>query len=309
MKIATQNIEFLFDEGTHSHSGKEWHYTKELVDARVEYFAKLFSKLNADIVLLQEIASENVIQRIIEQSGIPYAYFFATPDGNGVGNVVLYKDREAVCETIPALTPLPVFVEGDKDVLGSRMWSRRDFVHLETAWKGKKLHVIGIHIKANFLMPEKNGNGEAHPMTTQITAADGLIRSEVFRFAQAKKARELVDTIFAADPDAAVIIAGDFNAEENYAAYRIIQGVIKDAPDTLIEAGLNIEPEKRFSSLTTTLGRKRLIDHMLISKNLQTHISNVQILNENISALTEKNVAPTPTLIGTDHAAITIELV
>ena len=307
MKIATHNIEFLFEEGTHIHSGKEWNYTKELVEARIDHFSRLFSEINADILLLQEIASKSVIERIIAKTGIDYSYFFATPDQNGVGNVVLYKQKDAACESIPALTSMPVFVEGDADVLGSRIWSRRDFVHMEMMWNGKKLHIVGVHVKANFLMPEKNIAGEVHPMKTQITAADGLIRSEVFRFSQAKKLRELIDTFFATDLDASVIIGGDYNAEENYAVYRIIQGVIKNAPDTLIKAGAKIEREKRFSSLSKTLGRKRLLDHFLISKNLEPHLTNVQILNDNISE--NKNIAPNPDLVGSDHAPIVIELI
>lgn len=306
MKIATHNIEFLFEEGIHTHSGKEWSYTKELVEARIEHFSKLFSEINADIILLQEIASKSVIERIIARTGIDYSYFFAAPDQNGVGNVVLYKQKDAVCESIPALTSLPVFVEGDADVLGSRVWSRRDFVHMEVMWNGKKLHIVDIHIKANFLMPEKTAAGEAKPMTTQITAADGLIRSEAFRFSQAKKLRELIDTFFAVDPDASVIVGGDYNAEENYAVYRIIRGVVNDAPDTLIEAGAKMEQEKRFSSLSRTLGRKRLLDHFLISKSLEPHLADVQILNDNISE--EKNIAPNLNLVGSDHAPVVIEL-
>lgn len=306
MKIATHNLEFLFEEGVHAHSGKEWNYTKELVQARIDHFSKLFSEINADILLLQEVASKSVIERIIEKTGTAYSYFFATPDQNGVGNVVLYKQKDAVCESIPALTSLPVFVEGDTDVIGSRIWSRRDFVHMETTWRGKKLHVVGVHIKANFLMPEKNTTGEAHSMKTQITAADGLIRSEVFRFSQAKRLRELIDTFFTADPDASVVVAGDYNAEENYAVYRIIRGVISDNPDTLIATSEKVEEEKRFSSLSTTLGRKRLLDHILISKNLETNLIDVQILNKNISE--NKNVAPNPALVGSDHAPVIIEL-
>lgn len=306
MKIATHNIEFLFEEGTHNHSGKEWNYSKELVEARIEHFAKLFSEINADILLLQEIASKSVIERIIAKSGVGYSYFFAAPDQNGVGNVVLYKEKDAVCKSIPVVAPLPVFIEGDNDTLGSRIWSRRDFVHLETEWNGKKLHAIGIHIKANFIMPEKSTNGEIRSMDTQIRAADGLIRSEVFRFSQAKRLRQLIDSLLVEDPEAYIVIGGDFNSEENYATFRIIQGVIKNAPDTLVEAGLDIEPEKRFSSLSTTLGRKRLLDHFLISKNLEPHVSNMRILNENIP--TEKNVAPVPTLVGTDHAPVVMEL-
>lgn len=306
MKIATHNLEFLFEEGVRAHSGKEWNYTKELVEARIDHFSKLFSEINADILLLQEVASKSVIERIIEKTGIEYFYFFATPDQNGIGNVVLYKQKDATCESIPAMTALPVFVEGDTDVMGSRIWSRRDFVHMETTWQGKKLHVVGVHVKANFLMPEKNMAGEAHPMKTQSTAADGLIRSEVFRFSQAKRLREVIDAFFIADPDASVVIGGDYNAEENYAVYRIIRGVISDNPDALSATSEKVEEGKRFSSLSATLGRKRLLDHILISKNLEKNLANVQILNENISE--NKNTAPNPVLVGSDHAPVIIEL-
>jgi endonuclease/exonuclease/phosphatase family metal-dependent hydrolase len=306
MKIVTHNVEFLFEEGIFDHSGHTWNYTKEIVEARINYFSKLFSEINADILLLQEIASKSVIERIIARTGIDYSYFFATPDQNGVGNVALYKQKDAICESVPALTSLPVFIEGDADVVGSRIWSRRDFVRMEMMWSGKKLHIVGVHVKADFLMPEKNATGEAKPMTTQITAADGLIRSEVFRFSQAKKLRELINTFFVTDPDASVIVGGDYNAEENSTIYRIIRGVINDAPDTLIEVGATTEQEKRFSSLSTTLGRKRMIDHILISKNLEPHLVSVQILNDNISG--NKNIAPNPTMVGSDHAPIVLEL-
>ena len=155
-------------------------------------------------------------------------------------------------------------------------------------------------------MPEKTAAGEAKPMTTQITAADGLIRSEAFRFSQAKKLRELIDTFFAVDPDASVIVGGDYNAEENYAVYRIIRGVVNDAPRYSYRSGRKMEQEKRFSSLSRTLGRKRLLDHFLISKSLEPHLADVQILNDNISE--EKNIAPNLNLVGSDHAPVVIEL-
>lgn len=305
MKIATHNIEFLFEEGVHTHSGKEWSYTKELVEARIDHFSKLFSEINADIILLQEIASKSVIERIIKRTRIDYSYFFATPDQNGVGNVVLYKQKDAICESIPAVSALPVFVEGDVDTIGPRIWSRRDFVHMKTTWQGKKLHVFGIHIKSNFLMAEKSKTGEAYPMTTQIAVADGIIRSEVFRFSQARKLREVIDGIFSSEPDASVIVGGDFNAEEYNSAFRIIRGDIKEAADSLVVTNQTIAKENRFS-VPTNRDRLRLIDHILISKNLEPHLSGTQILNKNIS--TNKNVAPTPTLVGSDHAPIVIEL-
>jgi len=65
MKIATFNVEFLFDEGEHKHSGKTWTYSKEYVNARIEYLAKIFSEIDADVLFLQEVASTSMIEKII----------------------------------------------------------------------------------------------------------------------------------------------------------------------------------------------------------------------------------------------------
>lgn len=117
MKIATHNLLFLFNEGTHSHSGEEWVYSCELVEARIAHFGGLFAEIDADVVFLQELASESVLKRIIERSGIAYSYFLAEPDVNGVGNAVMYKGK-CECFSIPATSALPVFVKGDTDALG-----------------------------------------------------------------------------------------------------------------------------------------------------------------------------------------------
>lgn len=304
MKIATYNTNFLFDEGIHNHSGKDWNYTDELIAARIEYFAKLVPELDADVVLLEEIAAQSVIERIIAGSGIDYAYYLATPDASGVGNAVLYKDRGASTDSIPAISSLPVFVAGDVDTIGPRIWSRRDFVHLTTAYNGQPLHLLGIHIKSNFLMAEKTASGEDQPMESQAALADGLIRSELFRFAQAKKVREVIDGIFASEPEAYIVVGGDFNAEETNSVYRMIRGLNKKAPTTLAATNQDISPDQRFSLLGSD--RNWLVDHLLVSQNLAGSVVNAEILTDKISDV--KNVAPDPTLIASDHAPVVIEL-
>lgn len=306
MIIATHNVEFLFGIGTHVHSGQQWEYSKELVGARIEHFAKLFSQINADILLLQEVASKTVIEEIIRKSGIGYSYFFANPDNVGVGNVVLYKEKPLTYETIPAVSSLPVFVAGDSDILGSRIWPRRDFVHLETNFKGKTMHVLGVHIKSNFLMPQKSSDGTVLSMDDQISSADGLIRSEMFRYSQAKKLREVIDSLFSSDPKAMIVVAGDYNAEVNDSVYRIIKGVIADRPNSLFATSSRIDKNRRFSMAAADSKPSRLVDHILVSKNIESSIVGVQILNSDIRA--NNNTAPIPTSIASDHAPIVIEL-
>ncbi|MDP3989512.1 MAG: hypothetical protein Q8P93_04750 [bacterium] len=277
------------------HSGKEWTYTPLFIEKRIEYFAEKFKDIDADILLLQEVASEDMIQRIISRCAIPYKYFFATP-ANNVGNVVLYKDEDAVCGTIPAKTVLPVFVEGDCDVLGERMWSRRDFVYIKSTYNNKPLYCIGIHIKANFMVALKTIEGENYPIETQLDGADSVIRSEYFRFSQAKKVREVVGGILKEDPDAYVMVGGDFNAPEFNSVFRIIRGAHKDEPDALLSA----------VTQNTHAGGHFLVDHLLFSKSMEAMVDRVQVLDGDL--VDHKHTPDNIWYPGSDHPPVVLDL-
>jgi len=301
MKVITQNLEFLFDSGIHTHSGKEWTNSYEFVQARVGYFSEFFKNENADIVFLQELASEDVLKRIIENCGIDYSYFIATPDQNGVGNAILLKAKDATFESIPSVASIPVFVTGDKDAIGPRLWARRDFAYVKTSYESKPLHLLGLHLKSNFAMPEQSLEGVAVPMDTQIGFADGMIRSELFRASQAKKAREMIDEFFKEDPDAQVIVAGDFNTQPSNPIFRMIQGGVNKFPDSLISTAKLIPEARRYSIV---IGEdKYLADHILVSKSLQQRIGSVAVRNESL----RKGESGEPK-VESDHAAVVLEL-
>jgi endonuclease/exonuclease/phosphatase family metal-dependent hydrolase len=304
MKIATYNLSFLYGEGVHKYSGKDYMFDADFVEKRIDYFSKEFTKINADILFLQELGSEEVLKRIIEKMNQKYEYFIAEPDVNGVGNAVLYKIDNCVCESVSAKADLPVFITGDQDVLGSRMYSRRDFIHLKTMYYGKPIHFLGIHIKSNFLVPEKNIDGSEKPMDTQSLVADGRIRSEIFRFSQARKVRELTDRFFTDDSSVSVVVLGDFNSQPRSPVIKIIQGEIKNNPDYLITITDRIPEEKRFSMVGSEY--HSLIDHILISRNLEQSISGLEILNENLLNRTKNNESPF--IVESDHAPIILHL-
>jgi endonuclease/exonuclease/phosphatase family metal-dependent hydrolase len=304
MKIATHNVEFLFDEGEHEHSGQKWNYTPEYVEARIAHLSKLFAEIDADILFLQEVGSKSMLDRIVKRSGLPYSVFCAVPGNYGVGNAVLYKPKDCVCDSIPATTSLPVFFEGDKDTIGARVWSRRDFVRVKTNYDGKPLHLIGLHIKSGFSMGLKRKDNTDYPMETQMEKADGLIRSEFFRFTQARKVRQVVDELFTADPNAAIIVTGDFNSDEKFVPFRIIRGEAKTAPDALFSAAHKVPEAERFTGLRK--GKGLLIDHILYSKVLEPKVLSTKIFNKNLGE--HKNLPPTPTFVESDHAPILVEL-
>lgn len=305
MKIATFNVEFLFDEGEHRHSGKKWLYKPEYVSARVEHLAKVIKEIDADILFLQEVASESALKKIIEKTGINYLHFLAIPDNRSVGNAVLYKSTDCKVESVPAITNFPVMVEGDVDVIGLRLHSRRAFVHLTTSYKNKPLHLFGLHLNSRFFIHFQSMKDRTPlPIETQIEAADGLIRSEIFRSIQAKKMRQEIDKLFSEDKDALIGVMGDFNCIERDTPLRIIQGEFATKEDALVSPAVNIPTEKKYSFVGEH--GKKLIDFILISRSLESSVKSFKILNENLSF--HSNQAPTPTFIESDHAPIVMEI-
>lgn len=286
MRIGTYNLKFLFDEGKRLHSGKECTFTADFVEKRFAFFAKQFDMLNADILFLQELGDESALQKILKQTKDAYAYFIAEPDKYGVGNAVIYKNNfECVCSSVPTNAKLPVFNEKDEDTLGARMWSRRDYVKLETTYQDKPLVLFGVHIKSRFLMYKEGASFPESPETlTQVDVADAIIRSEMFRLSQAKKIRELVDEVFGKNLDTQVVVLGDLNTIESSEMFKIIVGKLKDRKDTLVHI---------FGSDT--------VDHILISKLLESQVIGKTIFNESV-------MPENPDSIGSDHAPLIVDL-
>lgn len=305
MKIATFNVEFLFDEGEHIHSGKTWSYSPEYISARVDHLANVISSIDADFLFLQEVASASMIEKIIKKSGIDYSYFLATPDNRSVGNAVIYKPTDCIVESIPAVTQFPVMVEGDTDLIGPKLHSRRAFVHLITTYNGKPLHLFGLHLNSKFVINLLSKNNRTPlPIETQMDAADGLIRSEIFRAVQARKMRQVIDKLVSEDKDAQIVVMGDFNSIERDVPLRIIQGEFEKLPDALVSPAGQIPIENRYSFIGDQ--GKKLIDYILITKNLETSMKSFKILNGGLSH--HSNKPPAPTFIESDHAPLVLEI-
>jgi exonuclease III len=284
MKFGTYNLQFLFDEGVRLHSGKEHVFTKEFVNERFAYFAEKFDELDTDILFLQELGDESALKKVLERTRNKYSYFIATPDKYGVGNAVIYKEGiDCECFSVPTNTSLPVFDEEDEDVLGKRIWSRRDYVRVNTDYDGKPFSLMGVHIKARFMM-YKGGSSfpESQESLTQVEAADATIRSEMFRLSQGKRIREEVDEILS--PDTHVAVVGDFNTRRDTDLFKLIRGRLKDKEGYLVDM---LEHDG--------------IDHVLVSQSLEGSVVEVKRYEELVQE-------SGPEAIGSDHAPIVVTL-
>jgi endonuclease/exonuclease/phosphatase family metal-dependent hydrolase len=309
MKIGTFNLRDLFDEGTHSFyfSAGQFTYAADFVQKRIDSFSRTIRELDSDILFLQEVASEKVLARIIEQTKLGYSHFIAKPDRRGIANAVLFRVPNCSCVSVPPAGPLPVFIEGDEDSYGTHIASdsRREFIRLETTYRGLPLTAIGVHLKSAVGVAKKDRNGQPLAVVTQLDAADGLIRATLFKLSQVRRLREIVDSVFVREGDAAqVVVLGDFNALEDTYALRIVRGELKGSLTALSNACDDVPERKRFSHIKK--GRKRLIDHILVSKSIEQSVRSVKILNAKLHDQTNEKEAPL--LVESDHAPIVMEL-
>lgn len=92
---------------------------------------------------------------------------------------------------------------------------------------------------------------------------------------QALEVRRLVDRILDADPNAAIVVAGDFNAAPDEVPVLAIRGDVEDtgngdlAGRVLVPVEQTIPEPSRYTLFHH--GRGLLLDHMLVTRNLLAH--------------------------------------
>lgn len=103
---------------------------------------------------------------------------------------------------------------------------------------------------------------------------------------QALETRILVDQLFDADPAAKIIVCGDFNAHPNEVPVEAIAGRVENTGNAdllgrvLIPCEATIPEPSRFTYIHQ--GQKRLLDHMLISRELLRNYRGAEIHNETL---------------------------
>jgi predicted extracellular nuclease len=114
--------------------------------------------------------------------------------------------------------------------------------------------------------------------------AEGFFVSSLKRMSQALEVRWLVDQILDDDPDAWIIVAGDFNAEPTAVPVLAIRGDVEStgngdlAGRVLVPIEQTIPEPSRFTLLYQ--GRGEMIDHMLVTRSMLAYYRGSEIHNE-----------------------------
>jgi endonuclease/exonuclease/phosphatase family metal-dependent hydrolase len=149
---------------------------------------------------------------------------------------------------------------------------------------GPVLHVVNVHLRAPRAAFVAGQKSDSQTWRSMSGWAEGFFLAAVKRAGQALEVRLLVDRLFDADPDALIVVCGDFNADVHEVPVRTIRGDEEDAGNphlaarTLVPVERSLADSRRFSVVHH--GRPQMLDHLLVSRPLLAWYRSVEIHNE-----------------------------
>ncbi len=183
--------------------------------------------------------------------------------------------------TYPMITSSPEakpikHVEWDRPLL----YAQIDIGEMQT------LHVINLHLRAPLAVPIEGQKTQDGIWKTIKGWSEGYFLAAVKRSGQAVETRLLIEKIFEQEPQAQLLVCGDFNATEHEVPTRILRGGESDTNNsqlsqyTLIPLERSLPQAQRFSVIHH--GRKQMLDHFLVSRQQLGAYHHMEIHNESL---------------------------
>jgi endonuclease/exonuclease/phosphatase family metal-dependent hydrolase len=324
--VATFNVKDLLDESVPPLS-EDPEAARRLYRAKLDAIAPMVRRLDADVIAFQEVSSARVLDDLKAllpaHNGRPHGGYHAaiagSADRRGIACGVLSRFPViATCDHRPRDLEFPAFRAGDaRPFPETRVHAHRGVLEAQLAMPdGSKLVLLDLHLKSNLPIPLEDEQMQPVPFDGHHAHAEGLVRSLVTRVAEALFVRKLVDAWIDADPNVALIVAGDFNDTEQSVVVRAVTGdlvlgaaqggTVREgdafAGRALIPCARAIPPEQRYS--IAFRGSVAQIDHLLVSRALYARFVKAKFFNE---TLLEDLAAQGPGGVGSlasDHAPL-----
>jgi len=171
------------------------------------------------------------------------------------------------------------------DVAAIAVGVERPILHVEVdLGGGQPLHLINVHLKSKIPTDIPGQKIDNFTWRTADAWAEGAFLSSMKRMSQALEVRRLVDQILDGDPDARIVVAGDFNATPDEVPVLAIRGDVEDtgngdlAGRVLVPIEHTIPEPSRYTLFHQ--GKGQMLDHMLITRNLLAVYRGTEIHNE-----------------------------
>ena len=304
LRIATFNLESLDDEDF------------PLFEQRAAVLRDRLERLDADLLCLQEVNAQRsakgepralrALTRLLE--GTRYAGFHLATGTDHLAdrhNLVVASrwpvaaSRLLKHDLVPPPAVRMVTAKPPPTEAEPVSWDR-PVLHAEiTLPGGRTLHAFDLHLRAPLAAPVPGQKQAALSWASVGGWAEGFFLAAIKRAGQAFETRLAVERLFDADPQALVVVAGDYNAEDRQTPVRIIRGDLGDtgneglAARALVPLELAVPEKKRFTVLYE--GQASMLDHLLVSKGLLGWFRAVEVHNERLGEEEE---------LDSDHAPV-----
>lgn len=274
------------------------------LDDRIAVLRPQLERLGADILCLQEVNGQHrpgapertldALDRLV--TGTPYAGFFRAATmrpGGGVADVhnlvtlsrwPLRDVRQLQNDLVPALDYRLLTAEPPVEEGISLRFDRPILIADVDLAPGPVVTVVNVHLRAPLAAPIP-GQKEAPFVWKSVAGwAEGYALSAWRRTAQALEVRLAIDRILDEDPGRALVVTGDFNAEDHETPLKILVGADEDtgngrlAPRSLVVLDRAVSADRRFSTLHH--GRPQMLDHILASRALMARFRSIEVHNE-----------------------------
>ncbi|MBF0181858.1 MAG: endonuclease/exonuclease/phosphatase family protein [Magnetococcales bacterium] len=322
LRIATFNLENLQDA-----PGK-----RPTLAERIEVMRPLLLRIDADLLCLQEVGAESgpdgarelsALQKLV--AGTPYEPFHVhhSRDAQGMAmeerNLVILsrhpflETAQVLHDLLPAPLYRPVTARPPVDVAQTVGWDR-PVLHASIGLPGGEVwHVINMHLKSRIPTPiDGQVRGGKFGVWQSVAGwAEGAFLSDMKRLGQALEVRTLVDRILDRDAGARIVVCGDCNALADEISLEAIIGRIENTDNpvlagrALIPCENSIPDSLRYSYLHG--GRKRLLDHVFISRGSSAFYRRAEIFNEALHDETGLSSSDEKKYPESDHAPFVVE--
>jgi len=318
LRIATYNLESLGGDRN-----------DRPLDRRIAALAPILTDLRADILLLQEVngdASPRHQPRRLDSlaallAATPYSAFDLHCSG-------AQTDQPADRHNLAILSRWPLIgvQQWRNDLVAPPVWQPHSQLAGSaptTLWDrpmltasvdlpadclgGRRLHLANLHLRAPLATALPGHKISAGRWADSAAWAEGYYLSAMKRAGQALEARLWAEQCFDRDPAALILVGGDLNSEPRETALALLQadpertGNAALADRCLHALAASLPPDAQFS--VRHRGRPVLLDHLLASPALATHLHSVTIANQDLPDEEITRVPPDTSF----HAPVVVE--
>jgi len=269
LKIGCYNVENLMDVWDDPYTDDEQTPVKQYKE--INAVAKLIDQVDPDIMAISELENEGVLRSVVHEflvdKGYNYVTSSMTNDGRGV-RLGLISRKPIISVTSHRFQDLR-HPDSNK-----RYRFARDLFYIKIqATPTRVLHVFAVHLKS---MRDSTDDP----------------KSEHWRSAEAIGARRIIGDVLKAEPDAWVVMLGDFNSVPDSPSLKIILEPTAPGAPFLVDTYASVPAKDRITYLPSKY--RSNIDYILASPALASRLvkdSQVLIKSESM-------------LVGSDHTPL-----